>query len=365
RIPGAVVGISRNGALAYLEGVGYRDPDSKAPMMPDALFSIASMTKPMVSAVAMQLVEEGLLLLGDPIGETLPELAQLNVLSGDGISRPAQRAPTVQDLLRHTAGFTYASRGTSEAHQKSPGSSMSASVQLTRSEFLRRLAEAPLLFEPGTHWEYGFSTDVLGLIIERVTGQSLDVALKERLWAPLGMDDTGFDITPEQRPRYATAFDRDPLTGEPQSIHHAEDTPIQWPSGGGGAVSTAHDYLKFLDMMRQWGVSGGQRLLSRKSVAMMTSDHLPNPNDNRIAETMDPAALGYGFGLGFAVRRSAGRAALHGSERDYYWSGVYGTYFWVDPYEELTAVFMAAAPGPIRLRYRQMSRALAYQAIDD
>ncbi|MEO1694323.1 MAG: serine hydrolase domain-containing protein [Pseudomonadota bacterium] len=369
RIPGAVVGVARAGQIVFLEGVGYRDPINKAPMMPDALFSIASMTKPMVSAVAMQLAEEGAFLLGDPIAEFLPELANLQVLAAPHPAcvefRAPERQPTIQDLLRHTSGMTYAARGDTRAHAAAPGSSMSAASDMSRAEFLSAIAAAPLLFEPGTRWEYGFSTDVLGLLLERVSGQTLDELLAERLWTPLGMTSTAFDVTSDQRPRYALALDRDPLGGAAMTIHHATEQPLQWPSGGAGAVSTAADYLRFLEVIRRQGTFNGARILARKSVEMMLADQLPDPADARIAETMDLAARGYGFGYGFAVRRQAGGSALFGSTRDAYWSGVYGSYFWVDPFEDLTVVFMAAAPGPIRLRYRQLIRALVYQAIDD
>lgn len=373
RLPGAVVGILRGGDVAFLDTVGYRDPRTQEPMPSDAVFSIASMTKPMVSLATMQLVEEGQVLLGDPIGAYLPDLADLKVQTSDAIDgwsiKPVGRAPTVQDLLRHTSGFTYADRGETPAHAKAPGSSMYASTTYSKDEFLARLQATPLLFEPGRQWEYGFSTDVLGLIVERVTGQSLGATLSARIWAPLAMTDTAFDVSGSQMQRYAHAFSHDPVTGEPQSVHHAQGGSTQWQSGGGGAVSTTMDYLRFLrifltdDYVGQTDQAAHARILSRASLDLMTCDHLAPDVPSRIADTMDPAANGYGFGLGFAVRRQNGVSALHGTAGDFYWSGVYGTYFWVDPAEDLAVVFMAVTPGAARLRYRQMVRTLVYSAL--
>lgn len=370
RLPGAVIGILRGDQVAFLDTVGMRDPQSGAEMPRDAVFSIASMTKPMVSAAIMQLVEEGQVLLADPVEAHIPELEDLKVQVGDAdlgwSTEPAERGPTVQDLLRHTSGFTYSERGDTPAHQSAPGSSIKAAIGLPQVEFLSALQRAPLLFQPGTCWEYGFSTDILGIVVERITALSLGDALRDRIWNPLGMIDTGFELNDDKKRRYARAFATDPLTGAAQSIHHASDRSVQWESGGGGAVSTAMDYLRFLRVFLTDGYVGDsshKRLLSRASLDLMTCDHLAPDVPSRIADTMDLAANGYGFGLGFAVRRQDGVAALHGNEGDFYWSGVYGTYFWVDPAEDLAVVFMAATPGPIRLRYRQLVRTLVYSAL--
>ena len=367
RIPGAVVGIARRGKLAYLDAVGYRDKVAQTPMWADALFSIASMTKPMTSVAILMLLEEGRLLLGDPVSRHLPALAGMKVAApggGELALVPCEREMTIQDLLRHTSGLTYRDRGTTAAHKLYPGSSISAAVKLSREEFLAALAKSPLIYQPGTTWESGFSTDVLGLVVEAVSGRSLGTFLADRIWRPLGMSDTGFTLSEQQRGRYARALPKCPITGDPVSVHHAGDAVTRWESGGGGCVSTASDYLRFAQMLLNSGELGAERLLGRKIVELMASDHLGAGIVNRIT-TMDPACAGYGFGLGVAVRGSAGVAAAAGSAGDYYWSGVYGTYFWVDPSEQLTCVFMAAAPGQIRLRYRQLMRALVMQAIAD
>ncbi len=367
-IPGAVVGVARKGRLAYLEAVGMRDAAKAQPMWADAVFSIASMTKPMTSVAIMMLHEEGRLLLGDPVAKHLPLLAGMMVAKSPTAAtlevEPQKREMTVQDLLRHTSGLTYRDRGQGAAFKAYPGSSITASVKYGRDEFLTELAKAPLVYQPGTVWEYGFSTDILGLIVEAVSGKRLGEFLKERLWGPLGMADTSFDLPEAAQSRYARALPNDPLTGQPQVIHHATGQTTKWESGGGGAVSTVADYLRFTQMLLDGGSLGGTRILGRKSVALMAADHLGPEIENRIT-TMDAACNGYGFGLGFAVRKTAGVPALLGSAGDYYWSGVYGTYFWIDPAEDLTVVFMAAAPGPMRLRYRQLVRALVLQALVD
>lgn len=366
-VPGAVVGVMRRGKLAYLKAVGHRDPASKEPMRDDALFSIASMTKPLTSVAIMMLHEEGRVLLGDPVSKYLPEVKDnpvATVFDPDKLeTRRAAREPTVQDLLRHTSGFTYADRGNSAAHKMHPGGSVKSMISLSKADTIKKLGAAPLLFDPGSNWQYGFSTDILGFIVEAVTGTTLGGFLKDRLFAPLGMTETGFQLAPEKTGRYAHAFPNDPLTGGRQAIHHAQPHEPKWDSGGGGGLSCPRDYLRFGEMMRAGGSLGGVEILGRKTVELMTTDHLPADFGMRIADSMDPAAAGYGFGLGFAVRRQNGIAAMAGSQGDYYWSGVYGTYFWVDPREELVCVFMAAAPGMIRMRYRQMVRGLVYQAI--
>ncbi len=367
-IPGAVVGIARKGKIAYLEAVGMRDVAKATPMWADAVFSIASMTKPMTSFAIMMLHEEGRLLLGDPVSKYLPQLKDMKVAkspTSDTLELvPCEREMTVQDLLRHTSGLTYRDRGAGAAYKTYPGSSVSASVKHSREEFLGLIAKSALLYQPGTVWEYGFSIDILGLIIEAVSGQSLGAFLKERLWGPLGMADTSFDLPEHSRGRYALALPKCPLTGQPLVVHHATGQATQWESGGGGCVSTAADYLRFTQMLLNGGVLGGTRILGRKTVEMMAADHLGPKIENRIV-TMDAACNGYGFGLGFAVRKSAGVPAAMGTAGDYYWSGVYGTYFWIDPKEELTTVFMAAAPGQMRLRYRQLLRGLVLQSIVD
>src|SRR5436189_1120111 len=257
QLPGAVLGIMRAGKLAHLEAVGYRDAATKEPLKADAIFSIASMTKAMTSTAIMLLVEEGRVLLGDPVSKYLPPLAELKVAEAGGGLRAPKQLPTIQDLLRHTSGLTYRERGSTPAHAAYPGSSITASENLTKDEAITALAKAPLLFDPGSDWEYGFSTDVLGFVVEAVTGKSLGAFLLERLWGPLGMIDTSFALPAAKRARYALALAKDPLTGTANPvIHHSTDKKQLWESGGGGTVSTAADYLRFVEMLRAGGKLG-------------------------------------------------------------------------------------------------------------
>jgi len=367
RMPGAVVAIARRGTVVFSEAFGYRDPAERSPMTTDAVFSIASMTKPMVSVAALCLLEEGRLALCDPVSKYLPALSDLTVLApdaGDELKTvPLIREPTIQDLLRHTSGLSYKKRGDTAAHKIYPGDSITSVETHSAEDFIALLARTPLIFQPGTTWEYGLSTDVLGLVIEAIEGRRLGEVLSARIWQPLSMSDTGFELTNELRGRYARAFARCPLTGEQFDIHHASDRRQKFESGGGGGVSTARDYLRFCQMLLGGGALKHRRILGRKTVELMSADHLAPGMGERIATTMDPAASGYGFGLGVAVRRQSGVSALMGSKGDYYWSGVYGTYFWNDPVEQLSVVFMAMVPGPARVRYRQMIRALVLQAV--
>ncbi|MAI45495.1 MAG: class A beta-lactamase-related serine hydrolase [Hyphomicrobiaceae bacterium TMED74] len=369
RIPGCVIAISRQGQTLFHEAFGYSDPVAKTKMTTDTLFSIASMTKPVVSLATLQLFEQGRLLLGDDVSDHLSELSDLRVgevaRHGTLITRPATRQPTVQDLLRHTSGLTYQNRGTTAVYQRYPGSSASAPNLLTTDEMLATLAECPLIFDPGTKWEYGFSTDVLGFIVERHSGQQLGDYLAENIFSPLGISDTSFELNQDDLGRYAKTFEKDPLTGSKPVVLHTDGQTKHWQAGGAGLVSTSSDYMAFAQLLLQGGGDGEAHVLGRKTIELMTSDHLGPEIDNRIADTMDPACDGYGFGLGVAVRRADGLAASAGTAGDFYWSGVYGTYFWVDPIEELAVVFMAACPGLMRLRYRQLTRALVYQAIND
>ena len=370
RIPGAVIMVARRGRLAHVETVGFRDKAAGAQMTRDAIFRIASMTKPMVSVAAMVLYEEGHLLMADPVSKYLPALAkrQVGIEKTDPVTGktmfytvPAEREITVQDLLRHTSGLPYGARGTSRIHAQYPASSSTTAREMTGAEFIDRLGKAPLLHQPGSNWEYGFSSDVLGRVVEVVSGKTLGQFLEERIFRPLRMPDTGFVVPSGKHARLAAGFATDPDTGKPVTLPDATTAP-KFECGGGCAVSTAGDYVRFAQMLANRGTLDGVRLLGRKTVEYMTSDHLGpaiGPGTDYIP------GPGYGFGLGFAVRRAAGVADLNGSAGDFNWGGAYGTYFWVDPKEELVVVSMTQAPGPIRLYYRHLIKSLVLQAIAD
>jgi CubicO group peptidase (beta-lactamase class C family) len=370
RMPGAVIAISRKGQFAYFEAVGYRDPATKAPMQRDAIFSIASMTKPMVSVAIMMLHEEGKLALWDPVAKFLPQLAnrQVGVVKTDATGKTyvetvaAVRQPTVQDLLRHTAGFAYGGLGTTEIYKMWPPSSANASVTFTSTEFVDKLAKAPLIHEPGTVWEYSLAVDVLGLIVEAVSGKPLAAFLEERVWTPLGMVDTAFSVAHAKAGRYALAFPEDPLTKQPQSVLHAAGKPLKFDCGGACAVSTTADYMRFAQMLLSGGTIDGKRLLSRKTLELMTSDQL----GPEVRARSPSLGAGQTFGLGFAVRTDTGLYTAAGTVGDYGWLGAFGTYFWVDPKEDMAVVYMAATPTPNALfTYLRMVRNLVLQAIAD
>ena len=370
RLPGAVVAVARKGKLAYFETVGFLDAARKVGMPRDAIFSLASMSKPMTSIAILMLIEEGRLFLSDPVAKYLPAMADMKVgvVKADAQGKdtvetqPARRQPTIQDLLRHTSGLTYGGRGETPVHKLWPAGSAVAAVNYTGSELVAHIGKLPLLYEPGTVWDYGLSTDVLGLVVEAISGQSLGAFLQERLWGPLGMVDTSFAIPDDKKGRYALAFPNDPLTGKAQTVLHA-GKPIKFDCGGACAAGTAIDYLRFGQMLINGGVLDGKRIVSRAMLEMMTSDQL-GP-DIRARTTSTVLNEGYTFGLGFAIRQETGQSSIAGSKGDYTWGGAYGTYFWVDPKEELVAVFMSAAPGEIRVHYRSLLRSLVLQAIAD
>jgi CubicO group peptidase (beta-lactamase class C family) len=357
-LPGAVALVARDGRVAWHEALGRRDPAADDPMRTDAVFRIYSMTKPLVSVGAMMLVEEGRLLLGDPVGRHLPELATMGVAKPDGAGTEfAARPITVQDLLRHTSGLTYEFRGDGPVHRAYMDAKIYRRTQ-TNAEQVATLAVLPLLHHPGARWEYSRSTDVLGRLIEVVAGQTLGTFLAERVTGPLGMVDTAFHVPARDHGRLAGGFERDPDTGAAVSLREVREPP-RFESGGGGMVSTAVDYARFMQVMLDGGRLGDVRLLSRKTVELMTADHLgPIPGDG------DLLPPGHGFGLGFAVRRERGMAPVPGSAGTFYWGGMAGTTFWVDPAERLTAVLMIQAPGQ-REHYRMLFRDMVYAAIAD
>ena len=368
QLPGAVIAIARHGQLVFHEAVGYLGPDRSTPMPRDALFAIASMTKPITGVAGLMLWEEGRLGLADPVERFLPALgnrrvAVLNerVRSGPGPieTMPADRSITVLDLMRHTSGLTYGGRGTTAVHALYPASSNAAGATLTTAEFLQRLAAAPLLYQPSTVWDYGLSIDVIGLIVEAVSGQTLGAFLEDRLFRPLGMTDTSFQVAPDQAPRLARCLPNDPDTGEAQSVPDRAQA-LRFECGGGGLASTALDYLRFAQMLLAGGALGDTRILGRKTVEAMRTDRMTPDIENHIA-ALDPNSDGYGFGLTVAVRSQA--STLMGSPGEFYWNGAYGTLWWADPVEDLAVVFMAQVPGLQRRRFRPIVNALVYQAL--
>jgi CubicO group peptidase (beta-lactamase class C family) len=363
-IPGAVLGIARAGRVGYIEAVGFRDKDSGAAMQLDSIFRIASMTKPIVSVGAMMLAEEGRLDIGAPVAQYIPSFAELTV----GAERAkAKRAMTVQDLLRHTSGLTYAAFGDSPVQMIWRDANLQDENQ-TNEELAAKLAQLPLMFEPGTTWEYSMSTDVLGRVVEVVSGQSLAAFVGERITGPLGMVDTAFAATGDKAARVAEPL-ADKATGKKPPMRNLT-RENRWHSGGGGLAGTASDYLRFCQMLLNGGELDGVRLVAPKTVALMASDHLP-PNVQygetaraRFGALAPVPEMGYGFGLGFAVRKAQGMSPVPGSVGEFFWGGATGTYFWIDPQEQMAVVLMLQAPD-MRLAYRYLTRRLVYGAVTE
>jgi len=363
--PGAVAIVARKGRIAYFEAIGQLDPKSATPMSKDAIFRLYSMTKPFTSVAAMMLVEEGRLRLTDPVGMYLPQLGKLEVLtpSTDASGKTtyttvaAQRPVTVYDLLRHTSGMVYGGF-TPNAELKELYAKANVTWSgVTPAEQLESLAKVPLAHQPGTMWEYGLSTDVVGRVVEAVTGSTLSRFLDERLFRPLRMKDTTFHVQGGQVKRLAQPLETDRATGKPITL--LDVTAAQKnDAGGAGAAGTALDYARFSQMLANGGKLDGQRLLARTIVRHMTSDHL---GDIKPAHLLAP---GYGFGLGFAVRRADGLNGAPGSAGEFNWGGAGGTAFWIDPKEQLVAVLMTQAqPGPWQREFKELFRQLVYQAI--
>jgi len=366
KFPGAVFLVARMGKVAHFEAIGRLAPDGP-PMSRDAIFRLYSMTKPFTSATVMMLIEDGKLRLTDPVGLYLPPLAKLEVAvqkaDGSGkvehVNVAADRPVTVYDLLRHTSGIVYASF-TRNAHIKELYTKANVGWEgVTPAEQIERLSKVPLAHQPGTAWEYGLSTDVVGRVIESISGAPLGRVVDERIFRPLKMADTTFLLSADKSGRLAQPFATDRATGRPIKLYDVTVAPKN-DAGGAGTAGTAIDYARFLQMMLNGGQLDGARLLSRTTVRQMTSDHL---GDMKIAGNLAP---GYGFGLGFAVRRADGLSGLYGSAGEYNWGGAGGTAFWVDPKEQLVAVLMTQAlPGPGQREFRELFRQLVYQSIVD
>jgi CubicO group peptidase (beta-lactamase class C family) len=373
-IPGAVLLVSRDGKVVYMQSVGDQDREKHIPMKPDTIFRIASMTKPITSVAIMMLAEEGKIDLIAPVSQYLPEFKDVKVgvekidpstgkptLSIEDPKRPM----TVQDLLRHTSGLVYGPFGKSLVHQAYNQANLFDNNQ-TLAEFVTKLSKLPLAHQPGTVFEYGMSVDVLGRIVEVVSGIPFDRFAEERITKPLGMRDTAFYLAAAQAPRLAEQ-QANPVTGKRPYANTAEDLTKEkqkWFSGGGGMLSTASDYARFCQMLLNGGGLDGVRLLAPKTIAVMTSDQLPPEIVRSGLEDLAPTLdMGQSFGLGFAVRTEAGYSPLSGSVGSYFWAGSYGTYFWIDPQERMFAIVMLQMPFAPSGYYRRVFRELVYGAM--
>lgn len=369
-VPGVSMLIARGGKIGYRRDFGALRPGGP-PLPGNAIFRIYSMTKPIVTVALMMLVEDGKLFVGDPVAKYIPELADVKVgveTGGKLELVAAKKAITIQDLLRHTSGLTYAFTGNSAVQRRYgeanlfTGDPANAKQFLTRdlttAEFITELAKLPLIAQPGESWDYSHSTDVIGRVIEIVSGQALGAFLSERIVGPLGMNDTAFFVPAEKYQRLAEPFPTDPDGGPPVQLIEMRTTP-RFESGGGGLFSTMDDYARFGQMLYQGGTFGGVRILSRKTLEWMTSGHLAPEVRIGTPSLLQP---GHTFGLGFAIRRESGMGQTPGTVGEFFWGGVAGTYFWIAPKEELFALMMVQAPRQ-RDYFRQLFRTLVYASL--
>ena len=374
RLAGAVTIVVRRGKIAYREGLGHLDVEAQAPMPSDGIFRIASQTKALASVGAMLLQEEGRLLITDPIGKYLPAFAETTVAEPNGEGGynvvPARRPITIRDLLTHTAGVSYGtwSRDHGPAADVWEEAGINGWYFADRDEpvieTMTRLAELPMAAHPGERWVYGYNTDILGAMIEKISGQTLGDFLKERLFDPLGMTDTHFFLPESKMGRLATVyssvgdgsgFERAPDPGHMEGQGQYVSGPRKAFSAGAGALSTATDYATFLQMMLNGGELNGTRILSRKSVESMISDHMDGIDFRP----------GQSFGLGFSLTHDPAATGLPGSVGEFAWAGAYHSTYWVDPKEELVVVYLTQIIPAINLDDQRKVRTMVYQAIID
>jgi CubicO group peptidase (beta-lactamase class C family) len=368
-IPGAVLLVARHGKVAYFESVGFLDPQSRTAMTKDAIFRIYSMSKAITSVAAMMLFEEGRFILDEPVAKYLPQFEKLKVAADNRPAAPfdsetvalvpANRPMSIQDLFRHTSGLTYGFFGDTPVKKLYVQANLLAG-DFTNAEFVDRIAKLPLSYQPGTVWDYSHSTDLLGRVIEVLSEKSLYTFEKERILDPLGMADTSFYVSDKERQaRIAEPFVNDRSFGVGASFNDPR-VAKKWESGGGGMVSTAADYARFLQMLLNGGTLNGKRILGARTVSYMTADHL----GSAVPGPYYLPGPGYGFSLAFAVRREQGVSPVQGSVGEYYWGGAGGTGYWVDPKEDMFVVFMMQSPSQ-RTRYRALLRDMIYAAISE
>ena len=373
--PCSAVQVAHRGEVVYNDVYGSAHVEADQPATLDTVFRIYSMTKPLVSLVLMQLYEEGRFLLEDPVGEYVPALANLSVWDGGTDqaprTRPAKRQPSVKDMLTHTSGLSYGfmRQHPVDALYRAQSLGDFSPTPFDLDEVMRRLGELPLLFDPGEGWNYSMSTDVCGAIIESITGQSLDQALAERLLDPLGMTETGFQVTDDQKDRFTALYARvgdNPMARIDDPATSGYCSPPAFLSGGGGLVSTIGDYQKFCDMLLAGGVGGGFRAIGRKTLEFMASNHLPEGrmlNEMGQSSFLETTMEGMGFGLGFSVLMDSALNGCVSSIGEFAWGGAASTAFWIDPLEELTVIFMTQFLPSSAYPIRRELRAAVYQAL--
>jgi CubicO group peptidase (beta-lactamase class C family) len=367
KVAGAVTIVARNGRIVFFEAVGKADIDSGKPMKRDAIVRIYSMTKPITSVAVMMLVEEGKLALDDPVAEHLPELEKVKVFVGnDGgelqLEEPV-RAPTILDLLRHTSGLTYGVFGNTVVDQRYRRVDILSDAG-TLGEMVTKLSGLPLLYQPGTRFNYSVSTDVLGRVVEVVSGMDFDEFLHEQIFTPLDMKDTGFFVPDEKLDRFAANHSRKlfgglRVTDAPHSSRYRSESRVL--SGGGGLVSTARDYIRFCQMLLGKGELDGRRLLRQETVQMMTKNQLP---EQAYPINLGGTRAGIGFGLGFAVVVEKTNFSRRSHIGEYGWGGAASTHFWISPKDDLAVVVLTQLM-PFTFQMEHAVKPLVYDAILD
>lgn len=366
---GATSMIARHGEVVHFETYGDLNMETGQDMQEDSIFRIYSMTKPITSLAVMMLYEEGLLQLDDPVAEYLPGFSDLRVVGEGGALVAPERPMTIRMLLTHSAGLTYGVFGDTLIDRMYREAEVMESPDLTA--FIDRLSDIPLQYQPGTRFHYSVATDVLGALVQAVSGQELGDFFRERIFEPLGMNDTFFQVPQEKLDRFGTNHTYDPATGElvvsdtPASSEFVSGGGFQ--SGGGGLLSTTRDYMRFAQMLLNGGELNGERIIGRKTLEYMTQNHLPAIfGDHGVHEPdrLPGFVEGTGFGLGFAVIEDPKRAGGVASEGEYYWGGAAGTIFWIDPVEDLAGVVMIQHMN-VQVPLRAEFKALTYSAITE
>jgi CubicO group peptidase (beta-lactamase class C family) len=376
RLPGWLIAVSRHGQVAHLSTYGHRDVEDDLPVELDTVFRVYSMTKPITSVAAMMLAEEGAFELKDPVSRYLPAFADQRVYRAGGLrpeTEPVGEPMRIWHLLTHTSGLTYGFHHAHpvDAQYRAAGFEWGSPAGLDTAGCVAAFAGLPLLFQPGTEWNYGVSTDVLGHLVEVVSGQSLDAFFAERILGPLGMTDTGFALPESERHRLASLYIANPADGQRLKFDALGAVPTENPpflSGGGGLVSTAADYLRFTELLRRGGELDGVRLLGSRTVAYMRRNHLPGGVDLEqfgrplFAETTFD---GVGFGLGFSVTTDPLKLKVPSSVGDFGWGGAASTFFTIDPVDDVVALFLTQLLPSSTHPIRSNLRALVHQALVD
>tara|TARA_R110002072_G_scaffold59158_5_gene150748 strand:- start:18413 stop:19606 length:1194 start_codon:yes stop_codon:yes gene_type:complete len=368
KLAGTISLVARRGEIVHLESQGLMDIEAEKKMQDDTIFRIYSMSKPITSVALMMLYEDGCFQLDDPVSRFIPGFADLQVYGKSGHQK-AERQMTIRDLLTHTSGLTYGFLQTHPVDDLYRDAAVEESDTL--DDMIEKLCELPLVFSPGTRWRYSVATDVCGYLVQKISDIPFDDFLKEQIFEPLDMKDTGFYVPEAESHRFAANYQKTPEDGM-QLIDSPERSPYLKPksmhSGGGGLVSTVHDYYRFAQLLLNGGEFDGVRLLGIKTMELMASNHLPNNGD---LTSMGQATFsetpfdGIGFGLGFSVMIDPTEAQILGSPGEFAWGGAASTYFWVDPEEDMLVIFLTQLMPSGSYPIRRELRVAAYQSIID